>query len=252
MGVGSFLLLCMVVFIPLHKKFIFLVYNLCMTKVSKPMVEDRNLLEEVQIDSLIAGEGDYERSLSPSERLFLVEYLRTWDIIASAKAAGQDDPTYYEASALFQRIRPAVNERMRGAVMNEDELMMRLVDIARGLRPEEIDSFGFIDFKVLKENGRTHLVKKVSRNMRNVTIEMHDSMKALELLGRVMGVIKNRVDHEHEGKIVVEYPQLNEVLEKVYGRRALPMGEDKVNAELDSAAEVIDGEFQVPQETDSG
>ena len=205
---------------------------------SKPMVEDRNLLEEVQIDSLIAVEGDYEKSLSPSERLFLVEYLRTWDVMASARAAGHDDPTYYEASALFQRIRPAVNERMRGAVMNEDELMMRLVDIARGLRPDEIDLFGLVDFELLKERGRTHLVKKVSRNMRNVTIEMHDSMRALELLGKIMGVIKTRVDHEHDGKISIEYPQLNEVLEKVYGKRALPMGEDTVESE------VIDGEFQ--------
>ena len=133
----------MVVFINLHKIFIFSVevlgYNRNMPNRPKPISDDRNLIEEVKIDSLIAGEGDYEKSLSPSERLFLVEYLRTWDIVASAKAAGCDDPSYYEASALFQRIRPAVNERMRGAVMNEDELLMRLVEVARGLRADEID-----------------------------------------------------------------------------------------------------------------
>jgi hypothetical protein len=241
-GVGSLLILVMVVFIALGKIFIIstreLGYNRHMPNRSKPIPDDRNLLEEVKIDSLIAGEGDYEKSLSPSERIFLVEYLRTWDVMASARAAGCDDPTYYEASALFQRIRPAVNERMRGAVMNEDELMMRLVEVARGLRPDEIDKFGFLEFKKLKERGRTHIIKKVSRNMRNVTVEMHDSMKALELLGRIMGVIKDRTEHMHDGKITVEYPQLNEVLEKVYGKRALPMGEDVVESE------VIDAEFE--------
>ena len=232
----------MVVFITLPKIFIFwyrnLGYNRRMARKGKVVPDDRNLLEEVKIDSLIAGEGDYEKSLSPSERLFLVEYLRTWDVVASARAAGHDDPTYYEASALFQRIRPAVNERMRGAVMNEDELMMRLVDIARGLRPDEIDAFGFVEFEKLKERGRTHLVRRVTRNMKNVVVEMHDSMEALKLLGKVMGVLVDRKEHMHEGKIVIEYPQLNEVLEKVYGKRALPMGEDTVEAEI------IDGEFE--------
>ena len=203
-----------------------------MARKGKAVPDDRNLVEEVQIDSLIAGEGDYEKSLSPSERLFLVEYLRTWDIVASAKAAGCDEPSYYEASALFQRIRPAVNERMRGAVMNEDELMMRLVEVARGLRADEIDQFGFVKFKTLKERGRTHLIKKVTRNMKNVSVEMHDSMQALLLLGKIMGVIKDK--KEWEGKVVVEYPQLNEVLDKVYGRRALPVGEDVIDGEFES------------------
>lgn len=199
--------------------------------------DDRGLVEEVKIDSLISGEGDYEKSLSPSERLFLVEYLRTWDVMASAKAAGHKDATWYEAAALFQRIRPAVNERMRGAVMTEDELMMRLVEIARGLRADELDGFGFVDFKRLKDRGRVHLIKKVTRTLSTVSVEMHDSMEALQLLGKVMGVISNRMEHRHE--VSIEYPQLNEVLDKVYGERALPMGEDIVDAEFDEMKEQL-------------
>jgi len=194
---------------------------------------DTDMTLEIKKGSIMAHEGDYEKGLNPTERLFLQSYLRNWNIIQAAEEAGIDDPTFYEADKLFKKVEPAILARLEGELMNEEELLFRLVEIARGMRHDEMDDFGFVDIKKLKARGRTYLIKGIKRSFQAVTFEMHDSMRALELVGKILGVIKDRRETEGYGRVDHYFPQLDEMLTKVYGdERVQQVGEDLVEGKI--------------------
>lgn len=194
---------------------------------------ETDLKLEVKKNSIMSQEGDYEKGLSPTERLFLQSYLRTWNILQSAEEAGIDDPTFFEAETLFKKVEPAILARLEGELMNEEELLYRLVEVARGMRHDEMDDFGFVDIKKLKARGRTFLIKGIKRNFQSVTFELHDSMRALELVGKILGVIKDRRESNEYRRVDHYFPQLDEMLNKVYGdERLQEIGEDLVEGQI--------------------
>lgn len=78
--------------------------------------------------------------------------------------------------------------RMRSEVMNANEVLFRLSNIARGSIGDyiEINEDGSWNFDLLKakEGKRLGVVKSIQMTRYGTKVELHDPMKALELIGK--------------------------------------------------------------------
>lgn len=138
------------------------------------------------------------------KRLFFAEkYIEVLNARKAAIFVGYASPTV-EGSRLLSdaNVQKYLNDRFRQLRMRSDEVLGRLADIARGdigdyLRVAKeketdmpliidgkiIDGI-YIDLKKLIEDGNTARIKKYSRVRGEVSIELHDPTKALELIGK--------------------------------------------------------------------
>ena len=158
-----------------------------------------------------------ESDMYESQKVFLRYYMRTFNARKSAVAAGYDQNHGHHLVISLQNI---INARLGEDRMSDGELEMRLVDIARGLTAEYITDQGFIDFQKLREDGKAHLVKKVTRTVDGITIEMYNAQRALEVIGKSRGVIKSGIKrHAHAHVVTEEDSELNKLIKKIYQER---------------------------------
>jgi phage terminase small subunit len=134
-------------------------------------------------------------ALTKKQELFVSEYLKCFNATKAGKAAGYKGTSARQhGSKLLTNpdIASRVQERLREAAMEADEVLYHLAEIARGDMNDLVDESGKPDMKVARENGKTRLIKKI-RTVNNVTegssyketeIEGQDRLKALELLGK--------------------------------------------------------------------
>lgn len=94
-----------------------------------------------------------------------------------------------------------IHARMRATVMNTDEVLYHLREIAIGLRDDMTDSRGSYDLEAIKKAGKTHLVKGI-RNKSITTetsdifeteVDAYDRLRALELIGKHLAMFTDKV-----------------------------------------------------------
>lgn len=150
----------------------------------------------------------YEQ-LSDKERLFVDLYLAcAMNATAACRRMGYRDPMKqgYRMSNNVQ-VQKAIRERLSAAAMEADEVLHRLkliaiADIAAAYSIVEVEDvvdgknkrLATVDLVQLIENGQSHLVKSVSWTQYGPRIVMHDSVRALELLGQHHGLFKQALD----------------------------------------------------------
>ena len=111
-------------------------------------------------------------SLTNKQRVFVEEYLRTFNATAAAIAAGYSEKTAYNIGHENVRkpeIAAEIQQRLSERVMSADEVLARTADIARGDLLEWIAPDGDIDIDALKASGRGHLLKKYKVTRRSTT-----------------------------------------------------------------------------------
>jgi hypothetical protein len=174
-----------------------------------------------------------EEELSPLQALFLNAYLKCWNARKSAIVAGEDGNRGRE---ILQSISGVLRERLGEDYMTDEELEMRLIDIARGVGPEYLDRFGFVNFKKLIDDNKTHLIKSVQRGRDGINVTFYDSQRALEMIGKTRGVVKGDVKRHLVGHVaMVDEDEMDRAIDKIYNRKLKNISEkDKV----------IDGEFR--------
>lgn len=150
-------------------------------------------------------------ALSAKQQSFVEEYLRTWNATKAAIAAGYSEKN---ASAIGSEnlrkleIQSEIKKRLEAKAMTTDEVLSRFAEQARFdptpylLFREEVDEYEGtaikvlmgIDIDKLQADGLGYLIKSISKTRNGLRVEWQDGQKALELIGKHLGLFKERVE----------------------------------------------------------
>jgi len=163
--------------------------------------------------------------LSPKQKLFAEYYLQTWNATVAARKAGYKGnyPTLRSIGSenlTKPNIKAEISKRLNETVMESDEVLARLASMARGFDISEytelreifeINDKGkeflagyalWINLEKLKDEGFSHLIKKIKNVRGGIEIEWHDPMAALVHLGKYHQLFTDNLDITSEGEIV--------------------------------------------------
>jgi phage terminase small subunit len=165
-------------------------------------------------------------TLTRKQRIFIDEYLKTWNAAGSARKAGYSERSVYEiACALLVNVnvRHEIDQRLASSHMSANEVLQGIADIARGDMGEFVDANGMgfsLDMQEAKNKGLTKLIKKIKqktvihsaknerdedREVHDLEIELYDKLSALEKIGKYHGLFKDQLDLTSKGeKITVK------------------------------------------------
>ncbi len=137
-------------------------------------------------------------SLTGKQRLFVEEYLTHWNATEAAKRAGYSERTAGVIGCenlTKPNIAAEIARRVSERSMTADEVLVRLAEQARSLYAEYIDEWGKVDIKRMKDDGKAHLIKKVTITRHSRVVEFYDGQAALFLLAKATGVAPDRMEH---------------------------------------------------------
>jgi len=129
--------------------------------------------------------------LTKKQKAFVEYYLQEWNATRAALKAG-----YSERSAgsignenlLKPEIMEEIQQRISEIAMSADEVMTTLAEIGRASIDDimDVDEGGrlLFNFKRAQEQGKLHLIKSIMPTQSGTKVELHDRMRALELLGK--------------------------------------------------------------------
>ena len=150
-------------------------------------------------------------ALSAKQQAFVEHYLRCWNASEAARLAGYSEKTAgsigYE-NLKKPQISEAIQERLAELKMGTDEVLLRLADHARATMEDFVNpELESVDLMRAAERDKLHLVKKFSRTTTdkstNISIELYDAQSALVTMAKLLGMMKDEVDHS--GRIEVVY-----------------------------------------------
>lgn len=151
-------------------------------------------------------------SLSTKQQAFVEEFIRTGNATRSAVAAEYSEKTAYsQGNRLLKHaeVQAEIGRRFAIKAMGTDEVLGRLAEQARFdptpylLFKTEFDEYEDapvkvlmgIDIDKLQADGLGHLVKSISKTRNGLRIEWQDGQKALELIGKHLGLFRERIEH---------------------------------------------------------
>jgi hypothetical protein len=148
-------------------------------------------------DSLILPDG---KTLTWRQRLFIKHYFgeANGNPVEAARLAGYAFPETDGYRLLrISTIQAAIRQGLRNAGLDTDEILARWAEQASGLGPEYWTDEGRLDFKRLKADGLTHLVKRATPTKCGMAHELCDPQLAQKLLAQATGLLKEQHNHFH-------------------------------------------------------
>ena len=139
--------------------------------------------------------------MTTKQRVFVEEYLRTFNATAAAIAAGYSEKTAYSIgpeNLKKPEIATEIERRLSERTMSVDEALVRLTEQGRGAHAEYITAIGTVDIAGLKAAGLGHLIKNVKEGKYGKVVEFYDAQAAIDKLLRARGAYVDR--HEVSGK----------------------------------------------------
>ena len=134
-------------------------------------------------------------ALNGRQELFIVEYLKCLNATKAAIAAGYSEKSAAETGCELlknPKVASRIREHFDNYAMSAAEVLANLAEIARGDVSDVVDHNGNLDMAAARRAKKTNLIRKIRQ--RSVTteesdiaeteIEMHDRLRALELLGK--------------------------------------------------------------------
>jgi phage terminase small subunit len=139
-----------------------------------------------------------KKGLTRRQKVFLAEYLRCWNATAAAREAGYAYPNSQAWAILLNLVASGyLREAMKKLDMTQDEVLARLAAIARGNVCDFTDGRGVVVLKAMKAH--SYAVKKVSWNKDgSCSVELHDGLRALEIIGKALGMFSERNESGHQ------------------------------------------------------
>lgn len=160
-------------------------------------------------------------ALTNKQELFVSEYLKHFNATKAALDAGYSEKSAHSIGSENLKkpeIAARVQARLTQAAMTADEVLFHLAEIARADLDEVTDSLGNLDMKKARDAGKTRLIKKVRQrtittsdrdgegsDISETEVEMHDRLKALELLGKHHKLFTDKSEVETSGQVTVRY-----------------------------------------------
>lgn len=153
--------------------------------------------------------SEESKSLTRKQRVFVAEYLKTWNAAESARRAGYSVKTAREIGRKLLTnvdIKAEVDARLSEVHMSSDEALKLLADMARGDIGDflDISSVGFsLDLEEAKKNGLTKLIKEIEQKVITINgdkedkeiittkIKLHDPQAAINTILKVGGKLKD-------------------------------------------------------------
>lgn len=163
--------------------------------------------------------------LTNKQAAFVEHYLSCWNGAKAARRAGYSQKTAREIARqnlTKPLIREAIDARLETLKMGSDEVLSRLSEMARAdigdflvLNTQDIGIGSItsiaLNARAFQEKG--YLVKSIKDTKDGIHFTMHDSMRALELIGKHHKLFSDLT--EHSG--LVEIIHSGEIPEKVLG-----------------------------------
>lgn len=147
-------------------------------------------------------------ALSPKQQAFVEAYLKTWNATKAAIEAEYSEKTAgSQGFDLLKKpeIQAAIKERLESKAMATDEVLYRLAQQAR-FDPgpffvfDDSGEFQGMDLQAVRDAGLSHLIKSISQTrIGGWRIEWADSLAALQLIGKHLGLFKEQVEHSGPG-----------------------------------------------------
>jgi hypothetical protein len=162
-----------------------------------------------------------ELAFTRKQRIFVDEYLKTWNAADSARKAGYSERSIYEiACALLVNVnvKAEIDKRLANSRMSSEEVLQEFADIARSDMGDFIDQNLCIDLADARKRGLTKLIKKIKqktitsigkkedsedKEITDIEIELYPRDKALEILGKYHGLFKEQVDITSGGEKII-------------------------------------------------
>lgn len=152
--------------------------------------------------------------LTNKQRVFVEEYLQCWNATEAARKAGYTgEPETIRVTACENLTKPNIaayiDKRISEKAMSADEVLLRLGQVARGsLKPfvKSRDDDIWPDLTTEEAQDNFYLLKKIKPKRRvggkpgdewvetEVEIEIHDPIKALELIGRNLKLFTDKTE----------------------------------------------------------
>lgn len=139
-------------------------------------------------------------TLSTKQRVFIDEYLKTFNATDAARKAGYSERTARSIgheNLTKPDIAAEIERRIADITMSANEALIRLSEQGRGAHTEHITSHGTVDIAGLKAAGLGHLIKGVKEGKYGKIVEFHDAQAAIDKILRVRGAYVDR--HELSG-----------------------------------------------------
>ena len=158
------------------------------------------------------------KKLTPKQRVFIDEYLKSFNASDAARKAGYSEKTAYSIGQRllkFVEVKSEITERLQARHMSADEAMMRISDIANGDIGELLDNNGLLDIRLAKEKGLTRLLRKIKQKtithigksdtdddveIHEIEFEMYSAHEAQRDILKVNGKFVDRTDITSGGK----------------------------------------------------
>lgn len=151
--------------------------------------------------------------LKPREQKFVEAYLlynlSQWKAAEFAGYKGDRIQLWKVGSKVFNR--PRVQEAIKAAMsedtMSLEEILMRLTEQARNEGMNYVQTDGTVNLLGMMQDGKMHLIKRITPTCYGLKVEFMDSQRALELLGKYHGMFKERLETESQMTVRVVYAE---------------------------------------------
>jgi len=146
-------------------------------------------------------------ALSKKQRIFIDEYLKCWNATQAALSAGysaRSAGSIGGENLKKPEIEAEIQRRLDESAMSADEVIQAIGEIGRASIESvlDIDESGRPSFNFVraKETGNLHLIKSITPTANGLKVELHDRMRALELMGKYYKLFTDKVDVTTNGE----------------------------------------------------
>lgn len=134
-------------------------------------------------------------TLTDKQQVWIEEYLICWNATEAARKAGYESPRMSGHDNLTKPyIRNLIVARLAEKKMSADEALARLSALAKAdlgdfLSVQKHSGTAIVDLANAEAEGKLFLLKKYKETKYGTEVELHDPMRALELIARHHGVM---------------------------------------------------------------
>jgi phage terminase small subunit len=145
-----------------------------------------------------------EKKLTPKQRKFINEYFAcSMNASRAARRAGYKTRQSGAENMSNPVIRAEIDRIYNETAMSGLEALARLSEQARADIADVTDAEGLLNMRKAQRNGKTGLIKSITHTTtiikgvetRTVKVELHDTQKALQLIGKQHGLFVDRTEH---------------------------------------------------------
>ena len=205
------------------------------------------------------------QTVTNKERAFCLEYVKHFNATRAAIAAGYSKKSaHYQATEILARprVKKELEQLLAAHAMTAVEVLARLSDIAR---VHFADLIELHDIPVLDKDGNHigntqamrvkpdaiekygYLIRSIKNTGHGIQIEVHDPLRALELIGKALGLFRDH--HIHLNMATLTDPQLERLARGESPPYVVLYSPGQMNDKDPSVENVID---LLPEEIETG